>query len=831
MAAEEADVDVEGDVVPAAAQSGSDENTASVLQDHYLDSSWRTENGLIPWTLDSTISEENRAVIEKMLLEEEYYLSKKSLPEKFWLDHKEDDKKYMKSLQKTAKIMVHSPTKPASYSVKWTIEEKELFEQGLAKFGRRWTKIAKLIGSRTVLQVKSYARQYFKNKVKLDAPEKETPNQKHISDFQVKNEGEGTKAWTQSGLRGRADPNLNAVKIEKLSDDEEVDITDEADELTSQTPQKNLSSDLFLDIRNSTSHETSQGEFIAPDSREEPISKSSKECLQNIKESEMESLSSSEVTFWTENQSTGDQKSVELNDQKCNEPTKTCDKHDGNGITDDARQLLSPEPCGVQKDLSDNELLFHSCQMEESHEEEELKPPEQEVEIDRNIIQEEEKQAIPEFFEGRQAKTPERYLKIRNYILDQWEICKPKYLNKTSVRPGLKNCGDVNCIGRIHTYLELIGAINFGCEQAIYNRPQPVDKVRIRDRKDAVEAYQLAQRLQSMRTRRRRVRDPWGNWCDAKDLEGQTFEHLSAEELARRREEEKCKPGKSSKVPRPTKSSFDPFQLIPCSVFSEEKQEPFQVKVASEALLIMDLHAHVSMAEVIGLLGGRYSEVDKIVEVCAAEPCNSLSTGLQCEMDPVSQTQASETLAVRGYSVIGWYHSHPAFDPNPSLRDIDTQAKYQSYFSRGGAKFIGMIVSPYNRNNPLPYSQITCLVISDEISPDGSYRLPYKFEVQQMLEEPRWGLVFEKTRWIIEKYKLSRSSVPMDKIFHRDSDLTCLQKLLECLRKTLSKVTNCFIAEEFLTQIENLFLSNYKSKPENGVAEENCTVGPKELLI
>lgn len=46
-------------------------------------------------------------------------------------------------------------------------------------------------------------------------------------------------------------------------------------------------------------------------------------------------------------------------------------------------------------------------------------------------------------------------------------------------------------------------------------------------------------------------------------------------------------------------------------------------------------------------------------------------------MDPVSQTQASETLAARGYSIIGWYHSHPAFDPNPSIRDIDTQAKYQ----------------------------------------------------------------------------------------------------------------------------------------------------------
>ena len=40
---------------------------------------------------------------------------------------------------------------------------------------------------------------------------------------------------------------------------------------------------------------------------------------------------------------------------------------------------------------------------------------------------------------------------------------KPNYLNKTSVRSGLKNCGDVNCIGRVHAYLECVGAINFDC--------------------------------------------------------------------------------------------------------------------------------------------------------------------------------------------------------------------------------------------------------------------------------------------------------------------------------------------------------------------------------
>ncbi|NXY48393.1 MYSM1 deubiquitinase, partial [Ceuthmochares aereus] len=795
------------------------ENTASsLLQDHYLDSSWRTDNSL-PWTLDSSISEENRAVIEKMLLEEEYYLSNKSLSEKIWLNQKEAEKRSTKSTHCCFLFSrVRSPTKSASNSIKWTSEEKELFEQGLVKFGRRWTKIAKLIGSRTVLQVKSYARQYFKNKAKNGDSEKEEQSQSGSS-LPVE-DGIRVAAWSSGKLRGLADPNLNAVKIEKLSDDEEVDITDDMDELLSPTFQQETGKSELSVISKSPLEDTKGMECVFSSVGHSFAISLHKEDPRPTKPDTVDALVFPGVAAMCSQHLNGDN-SVNLDYRQCNNFIEKAEQ--GRLVTSPGTtQATDHEPNEEQRDLADNGLLFPSPrQVDEDHQEEaeELKPPDQEVEVDRSIILEEEKQAIPEFFEGRQAKTPERYLKIRNYILDQWERCKPKYLNKTSVRPGLKNCGDVNCIGRIHTYLELIGAINFGCEQAVYNRPQPADKTRSKEGKDTVEAYQLAQRLQSMRTRRRRVRDPWGNWCDAKDLEGQTFEHLSAEELARRREEEKLKPAKSSKGLRQIKSSFDPFQLIPCCLFTEEKQEPFQVKVSSEALLIMDLHSHVSMAEVIGLLGGRYSEADKIVEVCAAEPCNSLSTGLQCEMDPVSQTQASETLAARGYSIIGWYHSHPAFDPNPSIRDIDTQAKYQSYFSRGGAMFIGMIISPYNRKNPLPYSQITCLVISDEMSSDGSYRLPYKFEIQQMVEEPQWELIFEKTRWIIEKYRLCHSSVPMDKIFHRDSDLTCLQKLLECMRKTLGKVTNCFIAEEFLTQIENLFLSTYKSENKSNVEE------------
>lgn len=58
------------------------------------------------------------------------------------------------------------------------------------------------------------------------------------------------------------------------------------------------------------------------------------------------------------------------------------------------------------------------------------------------------------------------------------------------------------------------------------------------------------------------------------------------------------------------------------------------VQVDTAAMLVIDIHAHISGNEVIGLLGGLYSREEKALQVAVAEPCNSLSTGMQCEMDP-----------------------------------------------------------------------------------------------------------------------------------------------------------------------------------------------------
>ncbi|XP_070688254.1 histone H2A deubiquitinase MYSM1 isoform X2 [Pempheris klunzingeri] len=767
---------------------------------------------MLPWELDSSISPENREVIERMLLEEQYYLTGEEVHNHIWGSDANNKPKANKSPAKTS-------TSVSSSSSRWSKEEKDLFEEGLAQFGRRWTKIAKLVGSRSVLQVKSYARQYFKHKAK--------------SELRAAAPSAGPVLHVQSPqpASSHASTLANTVRIEKLSDeeDEEVDITDDLSE-------EGDGNDKLQDVLRTEFHEPEQlkGNKILPD---DPSEEHEEAGVTETKDQPIHTslspqshqpslLSSGKAGVTGLGEEANERTSLPPKSLQAGAQTESESVTDENGgqssqCGSSAQTVQLEDACSDSADKTEQNLTDRPEEDQEEEEEvedeEELKAPEQEVEVDMETITGDEKQAIPEFFEGRPSKTPERYLKIRNYILDQWLKSKPKYLNKTSVRPGLKNCGDVNCIGRIHTYLELIGAINFNCEQAVYNRPKVVDRSKHKEAKDVLEAYQLAQRLQSMRTRKRRVRDIWGNWCDSKDLEGQTYEHLSAEELALRREEMKRQP-KPCKTSR-FKGSFDPFQLIPCKSFGEDVQEPFRVVVCAETLLIMDMHAHVSRGEVIGLLGGTFNEEKKVLKICAAEPCNSVSTGLQCEMDPVSQTQACDVLSSLGFSVVGWYHSHPSFHPNPSVRDINTQDQFQSYFSRGGAPFIGMIVSPYDPANRSPHSQTTCLLVKESQEPSGPQKLPYRFDFLSSQDIPDWEQTFRRAQWIIHKYCQTPGSVQMDRFFRKDSHLTCLEKMLSSLARYLEPLPD-EEGDPFLTQIQALFQSEFIAKQQPTDLEE-----------
>jgi len=58
------------------------------------------------------------------------------------------------------------------------------------------------------------------------------------------------------------------------------------------------------------------------------------------------------------------------------------------------------------------------------------------------------------------------------------------------------------------------------------------------------------------------------------------------------------------------------------------------VEIHSAALVVMDMHSHICKTEVIGMLGGRFCMEQGQLIISMATPCNSISTGMQCEMDP-----------------------------------------------------------------------------------------------------------------------------------------------------------------------------------------------------
>ena len=112
--------------------------------------------------------------------------------------------------------------------------------------------------------------------------------------------------------------------------------------------------------------------------------------------------------------------------------------------------------------------------------------------------------------------------------------------------------------------------------------------------------------------------------------------------------------------------------------------QPFAVKVSPDASFLTDLHAHLSDSEIIGLLGGRYIPEERCIYIQAAFPCKATSRAdsgfTDVEMDPVSQIIAGDAIIRHGMTVVGWYHSHPTFQPDPSVTDIENQGNYQQLF-------------------------------------------------------------------------------------------------------------------------------------------------------
>ncbi|TPX69272.1 hypothetical protein SpCBS45565_g02603 [Spizellomyces sp. 'palustris'] len=484
-------------------------------------------------------------------------------------------------------------------------------------------------------------------------------------------------------------------------------------------------------------------------------------------------------------------------------------------------------------------------------------------EIDSDAIQRFEVSSLPEWFlstlavsQGKKPhprtlhKTPERYRKIRNYILAAWDKCKPKYLTKTSVRPGLKGEGDVNAIGRIHEFLENIGAINVGCAEKGGRKyyggtggKKP--KEDLTDDMTELEAGSVWSFMEEGRRRRRRVRNERGEWVYEDTLGGDDDEGGSAqtgEDLAIAKEEARLfalnskyfadeelekydkrllkrrqrQRGFAPSMGAPDSDilgDYDPFRLIPTRSYSTDVPAPFRVVVQSNAMIVMDVHSHLAHTEIIGLLGGTYDPIERILKVADVFPCRSLSTGVQCEMDPDSEMQAREVFSAKGYDVVGWYHSHPTFDPIPSIRDIENQIAYQTLFQRhdGVEPFIGAIVTPYDpRYSADRRSRFGLLSVSQEWNSMHEYRLPYACNVTVVASETLSGELFEQLTRLLKEYRNYEHRVDLLKPYapRSDPNFTRVEKLIHSVA-THANLVGSLEGQAFVTRLRDVVLKGF----------------------
>ncbi|KAF9986960.1 hypothetical protein BGZ65_005561 [Modicella reniformis] len=488
--------------------------------------------------------------------------------------------------------------------------------------------------------------------------------------------------------------------------------------------------------------------------------------------------------------------------------------------------------------------------------------------LDKSIITEEEKQVHSEFFCNKASKTPERYQRIRNTILQAWEKSPSTYLTKTSVRSGLKDCGDVNAIGRVHSWLESIGAINVGMTAsspgASLARPRNGGSAASRRRghseergwsssssssaprqvnKDiSAELAGLGSVWVTPPLRRRRVRNEKGEWVDPKELEGRVIEHgvnsitdgkferssrrrhpsedlftlgnevfferygMTKEEMEEELEQEQLAAqnakyfavteSDNKRVPKnkrgqqwigrtygsheyegdeESSGGYDPFRLVPLRKYNIHNTAPFRVKVSSDAMLIMDFHSHMAETEVIGLLGGLYDEDERILFILGVFPCRSISTGLQCEMDPESDVEARYFFSSKGFVVVGWYHSHPTFEPNPSIRDIENQSDHQAMFRR------------HNEH-------LGC-------------RVPFRFNREITRTNELSVAVFQQLSELVRYYRMYEHRVDLSKLLRRGNPATRLDKLLRSISHHVFVDENT--ARAFLSKVRELLIRGF----------------------
>ncbi|GFS09548.1 MPN domain-containing protein [Elysia marginata] len=138
-----------------------------------------------------------------------------------------------------------------------------------------------------------------------------------------------------------------------------------------------------------------------------------------------------------------------------------------------------------------------------------------------------------------------------------------------------------------------------------------------------------------------------------------------------------------------------------------------------------DFHCHLTKSEVVGYLGGRWDCQRQHLSIEQAFPA-------KCRLgdkdrSTIVEEEIRRSMRQKGMMVVGWYHSHPACPPDPSLRDLDCQMAYQLRMRGSGAIYlpcVGFILSPFEKFPPKQDSKIQAYWVMPNLEHPTSFNIP-----------------------------------------------------------------------------------------------------------
>lgn len=346
-------------------------------------------------------------------------------------------------------------------------------------------------------------------------------------------------------------------------------------------------------------------------------------------------------------------------------------------------------------------------------------PPPKILELAEDHVLDLEMQANSEFFEGNAVKTPERYVRIRNHIVRTWAMNKMRYITKTSVRRGLRDCGDVNAIGRVHQFLELVGAINFGLEAPPSCRkqgqPEPLSVLMTNKAplQQHIQQQQMARAASSAFLQQRPA--------PASPLQpgAPTYASIAAgiSSTAVPVVPPTAVPLTSSSRPS-IRSQFDPsYEVVKNSTVHVLPT----LIVSSNIMMVIDLHAQIHKRDGFGLIAGSYDAETNNVHLKHAIPYTGPQSAAASSLQAVTaweksvaswleHSSISKQASAMGtpLEILGYYTTHKL---NGAL-SVTQFNYYRSVFCKGLSRnrpFIGIFAVPFERTpDTTLFHSVTC---------------------------------------------------------------------------------------------------------------------------